>query len=146
MKKMVIFASLLLFGCFTTINASAQKSRSSSNNTADAALYDTDWKLVSLDGELVDTAGLKARPFLHFSKKDKRVHGNGGCNTMGGAFTATGDKLHFSPLISSKMACPGLVIENKFFKALSQVTSYDLSEDRLELIGENGSLAILSTR
>ena len=150
MKRMIVMGCLL-GSCFFWVQCKSQKpaangdASTSTSAATPSLLYDTDWKLVSLNGESIDTASLNKRPGIRFDKAQHRVSGNGGCNGMGGSYTVTGDKLHFSPLISTKMACPGLDVENKYFKALEQVTSFDVSEGRLELKSNSGTVAIFGT-
>ncbi|SCC62560.1 Heat shock protein HslJ [Chitinophaga costaii] len=149
MKSTFLIGCLLLASWFGPACSSSKPFTATKASRATSAnpslLYGTDWKLVSLQGEAIDTAGLRKRPGLRFDKAEHRVSGNGGCNSIGGSFTVTGDKLHFSPMISTKMACPAMDVENKFLQALAQVTRFDVSEGRLELLNEQGSLAILGS-
>ncbi|HEY0272120.1 MAG TPA: META domain-containing protein [Chitinophaga sp.] len=149
MKTTFVMACLLLGGlywaaCSSPKPAAGKTSATNSTSENPSLLYNTDWKLVSIQGEAIDTTGMNRRPGIRFEKNQHRVSGNGGCNGMGGSFTVTGNKLHFSPLISTRMACPALAVENKYFKALEQVTRFEVSEGRLELLNDSGSLAIFS--
>lgn len=144
---------MFLMGCllagvsaWTACSHSKAATGATSNSTSEnpSLLYDKDWRLVSMQGELVDTAGMHRIPAIHFGKSDHRVSGNGGCNGMGGTYTVTDDKLHFSPLISTKMACPNLAVENKYFKLLDQATRFEVSEGRLELFNDSGSILLFA--
>lgn len=147
MKSMFVMGCLLAgVSAWTACSHSKAAAGATSNSTSEnpSLLYDKDWRLVSMQGELVDTAGMHRIPAIHFGKSDHRVSGNGGCNGMGGTYTVTGDKLHFSPLISTKMACPNLDVENKYFKLLDQATRFEVSEGRLELFNDSGSILLFA--
>lgn len=148
MKRLIVMGCLLAaVSAWTACTHSKAATGSTTTNSSSenpSLLYDKDWRLVSIQGELVDTAGMHRIPAIRFSKSDHRVSGNGGCNGMGGTYTVTGEKLHFSPLISTKMACPNLSVEDKYFKALNQVTRFEVGDGRLELFSDNGSLLLFT--
>lgn len=75
------------------------------------------------------------------------VSGSGGCNAYGGSFNLSGQKIQFSDLAMTLMACMDDAInrqEADFFTALSQVDRWEVSGDTLTLSG--GSAAIVFTR
>lgn len=86
-------------------------------------------------------------PFLHF--EDGSVGGLGGCNRFGGKYKLDGDKLSFSPLMSTRMACrPDLMKkEQAFFDMLGKVRAAKLADGALELLdGEGKVLATFTKR
>jgi heat shock protein HslJ len=85
-------------------------------------------------------------PFLHF--EDGSVGGLGGCNRFGGKYEQSGDKLSFSPLMSTRMACrPDLMKkEQAFFDMLGKVKGMKLAGDNLELLDGQGKLLATFTR
>jgi heat shock protein HslJ len=64
--------------------------------------------------------------------KEKRVHGNAGCNTINGKVEVDGSNITFSEIITTEMACPGN-LEQRFLTALQSVDSYKLEKLRLFL-------------
>ncbi len=64
-----------------------------------------------------------------------RVAGSGGCNRFGGTYKATGDRLSFSPLATTRMACPPDIMkkEQAFLGMLADVRGMHIDGDRLEL-------------
>ncbi len=72
-----------------------------------------------------------------------RVVGHGGCNRFFGGYTLEGDRLRFSALGSTKMACPGDIsdLEDAFFNALGSARRFKLSGDVLEVFGDTEMLA-----
>lgn len=93
------------------------------------------WKLVELYGKPVvydSTAHREA--YIVFRVKDKRMTGNGGCNTISGTYELlTGDRIHISKVVSTMMACMGANVEAEFLKVLQMADNYNLSVDKLVL-------------
>lgn len=97
------------------------------------------WTLVLL-GERANPlgAGDKA-PDLTFTAAESRASGFAGCNRFSGAYTVAGDSLHFGPLLSTKMACPGSdQVEVGYLAALGAVVTYTLADSSLILHGAGG--------
>ncbi len=99
-------------------------------------LAGTRWQLVALaSGPLAADLAAEFRPHLRFSAADSgRVNGLSGCNLFGGTYTQTApDALAFGDLLSTRMACPELGLENSFLTAMISVTRYRLAADTLHL-------------
>lgn len=136
---------LLIIAVFFLLSCIAQKKVTVASDMT-PALYGTYWKLVELNEA---APGLTSRePHLVLSQSDNRVTGNGGCNSLFGTFQIEGSNLTFSNIGSTKMACPGLPVENEFFKSLSQTTRYSFKADTLVLKSDHDAIAKLvpSTR
>lgn len=111
------------------------------------SLENTDWKLVELQGkEILAKPGRKA-PYLRLISEEGRVVGHGGCNRFFGGYKVEADRLRFSALGSTKMACPGDIgdLEDGFFNALGSVRHFKLSGGVLELFGDRELLARFSS-
>lgn len=97
------------------------------------AITDTYWKLVELGGrELKEYQGKEA----HFILKEegRRVAGNGGCNAFTGTYDLQeGNRLRFSGMASTKMACLHSNPEDEFLEVLSTTDNYSLKGDTLSL-------------
>ena len=100
------------------------------------------WKLTELNGKPVSGyAAQNKEPFLMLKKEGNRAEGTGGCNGMGGTYKLyEKDKIDFSQLISTKMACGDMVLETEFHKALEMTASYQSNGKELKLFDENGVL------
>lgn len=76
-----------------------------------------------------------SEPFLTL-RAGGQAEGNGSCNRFRGSFfSEKPGELRFSPLMSTRMACPALDTENGFTRALGQSSSYRISGDTLRLFG-----------
>jgi heat shock protein HslJ len=73
------------------------------------------------------------------------VTGSTGCNTFGGPFERSGDRLRFGELISTRMACVDPAAarqEQALVSALDATERFTISGDRLTLYGGDRPLAV----
>lgn len=96
------------------------------------------WKLVHVEGATITSDGNQRKePHFILLSKDNAVFGNGSCNNFRGTFELSDDKLSFSPLAATKMACMETMdVENQFLKALTEVKGYEVSGDSLFLLND----------
>ena len=91
-----------------------------------------EWTLVSLNGQ-EPLAGSTLTAIF----EDGRVGGQAGCNSYGGPYSVSGQKLTISDLAQTLLACmepAGLMEqESAFLQTLSQAASYSIAGDRLEI-------------
>jgi heat shock protein HslJ len=95
-------------------------------------LEGSNWTLESLG----PTNALESnKPTLRFS--EGLVRGSAGCNSFQGDYSITGQKIAFSELAMTLMACPepeGVMDqEQSYVRALQQVDRFEFSEGRLIL-------------
>ena len=98
------------------------------------------WELTIMNGRVIHSQ-MDRNPYIKLN--ENTISGNGGCNTFQGNYTTLNEgSLYFEKLISTKMACPDLVIENAFIKTLQETTGYQINGDTLILLNaEKYSLA-----
>jgi heat shock protein HslJ len=105
------------------------------------ALTDTNWIVVSLNGETVE----QPAPNIEFS--GDRVSGSGGCNRYFGGYQVTGaETIVIRGIGSTEMACePAAIMEREqsYFAALNAVRSYRRDGDRLTLSAVAGPTIVL---
>lgn len=102
----------------------------------DASLVETRWKLVELNGKpVVPVPGGRQNVACMLLKSDgSRVEGSGGCNRFfGSCELKPGNRIRFSKLGSTMMACPGIEREAAFFRVLEAADGYALDGDTLQL-------------
>ncbi|TGE08583.1 META domain-containing protein [Hymenobacter fodinae] len=101
-----------------------------------ATLHTTRWLLYRLEAQPIP-ANPEREMYLQLSATETQAEGQAGCNRFRGAFTLpSGGKLQFGPLLSTKMACPELTLENRFLNVLNNTRSYRISADTLRLYSE----------
>lgn len=90
------------------------------------------WKLVQLNGENV----LNTRAYLELNADQTRFSGNAGCNRMFGAVTVRRDRVDFSNVGTTKMACAdrrAQRLETDFVRTLENVDRFDRRGNSLTL-------------
>ena len=105
----------------TVISCSTNKSGKADVNQ----LHDI-WVLESINGEsFLMNEKTRNHPTIEIYLKDEKVHGNTGCNTINGKLKVNGNKISFSQIITTEMACPG-DLEYRFLSALEIVNNYKI--------------------
>jgi len=102
------------------------------------------WVLSSIDGEDFDAEGLpKGRPTLELHTREMRAIGHGGCNQFTGTFGVEGHRIFFGPAAATRMACPGMEQEDRFFSSVLRRThDFDIEDGRLLLRGGDGPVVV----
>jgi len=89
-----------------------------------------------------DTLVQQREAHLVLNEQENRVTGHGGCNRFFGGFTMDGEKLVFTGLGSTMMACPtGMETEQAFLLALGESNRARVLGQFLELFKDEHSLA-----
>ena len=107
-------------------------------------LRNTYWKLLEIDGKPVVTPEGMREAHMVLSLDETRVNGNAGCNGFFGSFEVSDNRLEFSALGATMMACPeGMETEHAFLQALDQTTRFAISGAILTLFADDLALARL---
>lgn len=102
------------------------------------------WTLTMIvDGDLATLFPNKAAT-INF-EGDGKVYGNGGCNSYRGTYTLNDNTITFGPLMSTKMACPGLDGETKFTNQLSTPVQVTINGETLTF-SKNGNVVLEFTK
>src|SRR5688572_4916029 len=138
MKTRIVWIALLgVLACAKSSTTGDETTAAAGSVSAASALQGPRWRLVELDGEPALAGGGLREPHLIFSRDSvDRVGGATGCNSMGGRYTADGDRLRFSDLFSTKMACieeERMRQETRFVGALERADRYSIAGDTLTL-------------
>ncbi|MFV0377035.1 MAG: META domain-containing protein [Mangrovibacterium sp.] len=139
--SIIAFIALALVACNSTKKMEQKKGTTATEQQTtpktdfDHSVTEKYWKLVELNGQPVSMGENQAKE-AHFILKeaDKRITGNSGCNQFSGTYElADGNRIQFSQLVSTKMACLDMSLEQRFLKVLSTVDNYSLNGDSLTL-------------
>lgn len=131
---------LLLLPLLASVSCQSPPTDSTSSPTAAsrppapaAALYETRWVLRRLGTRPVTVPADGQEPYL-LLRRGGNAEGQASCNRFRStAFTDSIKSLTFSPLLSTRMACPALETEQAFTQALAATHSYRISGDTLHL-------------
>ncbi len=114
---------------------------------APSGLVDRDWVVVGLLQDTAPRGSGNLALTLRFDKKSGRVAGFSGCNRFSARYTLGPDALTIGPALATRMSCGGAdTLEDRFLATLSSLTSYQLSDTALVLIGQGGSAVRLHHR
>ena len=138
----------LLLSCGITILILACNSQKTSNSTPEspavASTVDTSnmltgkkWILKELNGTpITDTSSSadKKPIYLQFNDTAKTMNGFGGCNGYGGNYELKeGNRIQFSQVVSTMMACEKTETENQLFKVYETADNYFCDGKKLQL-------------
>lgn len=139
--------SLALTVLLGSLGCGSRPAAQSAGMDPPSGLVDRDWVVVTL---LQDTApkGAGNVPLtLRFDKKTGRVAGFSGCNRFSARYTLGPDALTIGPALATRMSCGGAdTLEDRFLATLSSLTSYQLSDTGLVLVGQGGAAVRLHHR
>jgi copper homeostasis protein (lipoprotein) len=108
---------------------------------AKAALLETYWRPVEIEGGPVAVRPGTREPHFVLSAEGKRVRGFTGCNTLAGAFEQRADGFRFKALAVTRMACmPDNDLETRFLSALDATAAHRIVGETLELRDRDGKL------
>jgi heat shock protein HslJ len=117
---------------FTPIEQSGQ-------GVSDASLENTEWKLTRLGDAPVTSASQKQEANFTLNSEAHRISGSGGCNRLTGRYELHGDRITFSQMAGTMMACvQGMETEKAFLDALKQATRWKITGQQLELFDDTG--------
>ncbi|MBS1761366.1 MAG: META domain-containing protein [Bacteroidetes bacterium] len=126
-----------LFACSNSKKAISDNPYLFSNSAEDVAkhlsvLKSGKWKLIEVNGQPVDSVNGQI-PYIKFDESGK-AGGTAGCNTFSTNFKIDkGNKISFSPVISTRMACADMSVEDRLFPVLTEADNYTLTEYELTL-------------
>jgi putative lipoprotein len=109
---------------------------------ADAALFGTAWRILSIAGEPIAPTPGRREPQLRLKNEDGRSTWSAtvGCNQMSGGLAAEGDRLSFKGGMATLMACPPPLdmLEKRLGRSLLASVHWRIQGNRLELRDEGG--------
>lgn len=130
--------SLLLLLCLALFSVGCNSSKKI------AKLDGVKWELKTLNDKEIKLTDSNSEIYIQFNEAEKKVNGRGGCNRFFGNYEMDGDKLKFSPLGATRMACPDLQLETEFFKALETVDTYSIKDGVLSLKSKDKVVAVFN--
>lgn len=107
------------------------------------------WIVTSINGNSVDGNDMNLK--LVFDIANKSIHGNVGCNTMNGTIVLKQEapnKISFSNMITTRMACPDMSTELSLLSALESVAEVSFDDSNLfaTLVNDAGTPVVTLRR
>jgi heat shock protein HslJ len=136
MRKLIsafMFIAIVVAGCKSTQKAPESPKQPIPPSTTE--LQDTYWKLTELMGKpVVLSEDNKKGIHIILKKEDNSVQGFSGCNTIMGKYELKeGNRITFSDIASTMMACPDMATETEFNKMLGVVDNYIINGGTMTL-------------
>ncbi|WP_176829910.1 DUF4377 domain-containing protein [Tenacibaculum sp. MAR_2009_124] len=93
------------------------------------------WVFTHLNGTEITVNSENERPQMEVNLSENRVFGKGACNRFNGSIKKlSGNTLKFDErMMSTKMMCQNMKLEDAFFKILAQTNSYQIKNNHLYL-------------
>jgi copper homeostasis protein (lipoprotein) len=107
-----------------------------------AGLENSRWRPVRIGDRYVTVSAQRGEPWIVLEPGTRRVTGSGGCNRISGSYETGSGTLRFSPMISTKMACPSMDTETAFLRALNGTRRFRIQGRILELMGNDGKTLV----
>jgi heat shock protein HslJ len=139
-----LFSILVFFSCARLNSVSSDTStdltpKDETSKPANIQLINSRCVLRELNGKAVKPS---SDVYVRFVD-EITMEGFGGCNKFNGKYATDGADIKIGPLMSTKMSCDELSIENQFTFILERTTSYNTDAKYLYLKNEDGVLAKL---
>jgi heat shock protein HslJ len=116
-----------------------------STKTAVDGIEGKTWKLKTLNGKDMSDLKLDRDVYFMLTKEENRVSGFSGCNNMMGSYTLEeGNRIKFSQMASTMMACPdGVFNESEFIEIFELADNYTINNNELSInVGRRAPLAV----
>jgi len=146
MKIRIILPTCTLIA-FTALcgacGSSKHQQRIPKNDVADlAALQNKRWVLTRLP----DTSfKAPARDmYIQFGDNNTSISGFAGCNSYSGVFTAGAKTMSFNNVISTKMFCDNMPLEDRMMRMLNETNAYIITGETLQLLHDDKPLGWFS--
>ncbi|TWV14392.1 META domain-containing protein [Bacteroidaceae bacterium HV4-6-C5C] len=85
-----------------------------------------EWYIIEMNGSVIVPSPGRSFPTIKFDTSNGEVLGSSGCNRFMGSFDVNSHlgSIELSKLISTRMACPDMTLENNLLLALGKVKKY----------------------
>jgi heat shock protein HslJ/uncharacterized membrane protein len=94
------------------------------------------------ENDVIDSNYNRGLPSISFDIEKNRFSGSGGCNRIMGYVSAEADRIRFSKVASTKMACDNLDLEKEFLSALENSVNYVVMGNQLMLANPDKVLLV----
>jgi heat shock protein HslJ len=138
MKTLILFllsSAVLTQSCNTPSKKPDDSAAEPAAVTMGSELLETYWKVVEINGQAVTNPPANQKEaYIMLTKEGNRVQGSGGCNSLMGSYELMdGNRIKFSGVASTMMACPDMTIEGQLGKAIEMADNYAINGKYLML-------------
>jgi heat shock protein HslJ len=107
-----------------------------------------DWKLVSYGSKSSPTPVVSDIDTTVTIGADGKVNGNVGCNSFGGDYKTSGEKISFSQIASTMMACadPLMQQESAVFTVFTDKATFSMDGSTLTITSADGNTVVVLSK
>ncbi len=139
--KSLLLCVSVQYGALALMAACATRDTPTVANAASAPLIDSQWRLSTLDGQML--ANPPGAQQVHFALQPRNtgVIGFSGCNRMLGRYALEGETLKFDAMGGTKMACldeARMTLEQRFVSMFAHVARWKITARELALLDAEG--------
>ncbi|PKD44913.1 META domain-containing protein [Rhodohalobacter barkolensis] len=141
--KYIILLLLTVFIFVACESDSSQPEEENPQTETKVDIFDTNWTLTELNGDPVsETETSVSIPTINFVEAENRFYGSGGCNQFNGGFEFNEEsgEIELSQVAATKMACPDMELENRYFSMLNEVERMEISSQILKFYNNSGEI------
>jgi heat shock protein HslJ len=133
LSLLTLLSVLAVISCNTPTKSADDANLSKTNMSTE--LLETYWKVIEINGQPVTNPPVNQKEaHIILKEEGKRLQGSGGCNTMTGTYELMdGNRIKFSGVASTMMACPDMTIETALGRAIEMADNYALNGKYLML-------------
>ena len=133
---------------FQATSTAAESRQEAAAGGPQPSVVETQWNLVELNGSAIDIPASGGQVYIYLQQEGDKLSGSDGCNRFFGSYDLSGTSLEFHSVAQTMMACRGSFTgrEAEFLTALKLVTSYQISDNALQLKVEDRVLARFQAR
>lgn len=118
----------------TLLTLSSCKTKQNQASASESPLKGTKWMLVEMMGKPITSSQDGKNIYVYLDANENRINGNSGCNGFGGNYELTeGNRIAFSKMMGTMMACADMETETQFLKLMQTVDNYNLNGNSLQL-------------
>ena len=114
-------------------------------SSAENSLANTQWTLVSFGTRGAETSLVEGSAITLEFGEDGQAVGSGGCNSYGSKYQVQDNRLSFSQINSTLMACADERVmqqEQQYLQALESAGEFELTDDHLTISYDNGQAVL----
>lgn len=146
MKNKILSLALIMItalSCNTTKKTGETTGNMNKDNHSQEMITQEKWTLIKLEGQ--DIPDSENPVYFTLNPEENRLNGFAGCNTLMGDYKLEeGNRIRFSEIATTRMACPDESIdENEVLNVFKMANNYTINGDTLMLnVGRRAPLAV----
>ncbi len=138
-----------LFLCFTFLSLAFGCSISKKEQTTgerEQSIFNTEWKLVKIGSKTMKYSEGEDPISLLMTSEPENLSGYAGCNRYFGKFSIKKNKISFSQMGATMIACPeqDMDFENRYLQTFDKINNYTISNDTLYLRRDEKAMLIFT--